>query len=74
MVAYMNIHKSMIYTFTSGYDRLAADIKLMIGVRIGWYWKITWKYISPITLGVSKHSTRWHMCPFVSVLSTRWRD
>ena len=36
-----------------GYDRLAADIKLMIGVHIGWYWKVTWKFISPITLVVS---------------------
>ncbi|KAK2181587.1 hypothetical protein NP493_391g02039 [Ridgeia piscesae] len=43
--------ESIALSWVYGYDRLAADIKLMIGVRIGWYWKITWKYISPITLG-----------------------
>ncbi|KAI0240679.1 Sodium- and chloride-dependent glycine transporter 1 [Lamellibrachia satsuma] len=42
--------ESIALSWVYGYDRLAADIKLMIGVHIGWYWKVTWKFISPITL------------------------
>ena len=39
--------------FVSGYERLVADIKLMLGVHIGLYWKITWKFLSPTFLVVS---------------------
>lgn len=45
---------SLIYiTVLPGYNRLKADIKLMLGKHIGFYWMISWKFISPAALMVS---------------------
>lgn len=37
----------------AGYERLQADIKLMLGKHIGLYWLVTWKFLSPAALLVS---------------------
>lgn len=34
-----------------GADRFADDIEKMTGRHIGWYWKISWKFIGPILVG-----------------------
>ena len=31
-------------------SRFEDDIEFMIDVRPGWYWKITWRFVSPIIL------------------------
>ena len=41
----------------AGFEQLQADIKLMLGKRIGWYWKISWKFVSPLALVVSAESS-----------------
>ena len=28
------------------------DIKLMLGAEPGWYWRITWCFLSPLCMGV----------------------
>ena len=35
-----------------GFDRFAFDINFMLGRQLGFYWKITWKYTSPIILAL----------------------
>ena len=55
---------------SSGYERLQADIKLMLGKRIGLHWKILWKYVSPVTLVVSiTLKVPWKMALFIVIWS-----
>lgn len=43
----------MIYIYNTGMDRFLGDIKSMIGFEPGWYWRISWGFVSPFFMGVS---------------------
>lgn len=30
-----------------GIQRFCADIKLMMGIETGWYWRLCWRFVTP---------------------------
>jgi solute carrier family 6 amino acid/orphan transporter-like 15/16/17/18/20 len=41
---------SLMYVY--GHRRFTQDIEDMTGVRPGWYWQITWRFVSPALLSI----------------------
>merc|ERR1712079_419789 len=39
-------------SFVYGTEKFEDDIEYMISIRPGWYWTITWRYISPVLVSV----------------------
>ena len=42
------------YDLFTDFERFAEDIEMMLGYKPGPYWKITWKFVTPFIIIVSK--------------------
>ncbi|XP_071848012.1 sodium- and chloride-dependent glycine transporter 1-like isoform X2 [Apostichopus japonicus] len=43
---------SLVISYIYGMDRFLGDIKSMIGFEPGWYWRISWGFVSPFFMGI----------------------
>jgi hypothetical protein len=50
---YLNQSLYNIFTVSTGLDQFLADVKKMLGFTPWWYWRICWKFISPVFLMVT---------------------
>ena len=46
----IGITMCVVFGYLYGMDRFSEDVALMIGHRPNWYWRITWRYMSPMFL------------------------
>ena len=47
--------------YYTGLDQLCKDAEAMIGHAPGIYWRICWKFVSPLLIAVSRNIKLWNM-------------
>lgn len=65
----LNIDACVFKSPHPGVDRFSEDIQRMMGFKPGLYWRLCWKFVSPVFLLVRPSEGRWsngerHTCSF----------
>lgn len=56
-----------------GVDRFSEDIERMMGFKPGLYWRLCWKFVSPLFLLVSGSKRLQYFTPLVGVDRNSWK-